>query len=76
MPRLLEFIQHHPLLVGVLALALLALVVDELLRRMRKYRELAEEYLHYFHGRNPLSEVYLSNRGSKGANLAASDAAK
>jgi hypothetical protein len=34
-----------------------------------KYREVAEEYLHYFHGRNPLSYVYLSNIGSKGANL-------
>jgi hypothetical protein len=35
------------------------------------YRELAEEYLHYFHGRNPLSWVYLSNTGTKGANLGA-----
>lgn len=34
-----------------------------------KYREVAEEYLHYFHGRNALSEVYLSNMGTKGANL-------
>jgi hypothetical protein len=34
-----------------------------------KYRELAEEYLHYIHGRNPLSQVYLSNMGTKGANL-------
>ncbi len=32
-------------------------------------REAAGEYLHYFHGRNPLSEVYLSNMGAKGANL-------
>jgi hypothetical protein len=31
-----------------------------------KYREAAEEYLHYFHGRNPLSEVYLSNTGALG----------
>ncbi len=36
-----------------------------------QYRELAEEYVHYFHGRNPLSYVYLSNMGSKGANLGA-----
>lgn len=36
-----------------------------------KYLEAAEEYLHYFHGRNPLSEVYLSNMGTKGANLGA-----
>jgi hypothetical protein len=34
-----------------------------------KYRELAEEYLHYIHGRNPLSQVYLSNMGTKGVNL-------
>jgi hypothetical protein len=34
-----------------------------------KYREIAEEYLHYFHGRNPLSELYLTNMGTKGANL-------
>jgi hypothetical protein len=32
-----------------------------------KYREVAEEYLHYFHGRNPLSQVYLSNTGALGA---------
>jgi hypothetical protein len=36
-----------------------------------KYREVAEEYLHYLHGRNPLSEVYLSNMGAHGANLGA-----
>jgi hypothetical protein len=35
------------------------------------YTEAAEEYLHYFHGRNPLSWVYLSNMGSKGANVGA-----
>ncbi len=33
------------------------------------YKECAEEYLHYFHGRNPLSYIYLSNMGTKGANL-------
>jgi hypothetical protein len=32
-------------------------------------REVAEEYLHYIHGRNPLSQLYLSNMGTKGANL-------
>lgn len=41
MSRLLEFIQHHPFLAGLLVLLVLALVVDETLRRMRKYRELA-----------------------------------
>ena len=35
------------------------------------YHEIAEEYLHYFHGRNPLGEVYLSNMGAKGAKLTA-----
>ena len=39
MSRLLEFTRHHPFLVGLLALAVLALIVDEALRRMRKYRE-------------------------------------
>ncbi|MFD1144297.1 glycoside hydrolase family 9 protein [Larkinella insperata] len=33
------------------------------------YKEIAEEYLHYMHGRNPLSWVYLSNMGAKGTNL-------
>jgi hypothetical protein len=31
------------------------------------YKEMAAEYLHYIHGRNPLSECYLSNMGSLGA---------
>ena len=35
------------------------------------YREVAQEYLHYLHGRNPLSWVYLSNMGEKGANAGA-----
>lgn len=39
MQRFLEFIQHHPLLMGLAGLALAALGVDEVLRRMRKYRE-------------------------------------
>ena len=34
-----------------------------------KAKEVAEEYLHYINGRNPLSELYLSNMGTKGANL-------
>jgi GH18 family chitinase len=36
------------------------------------YRADAEEYLHYFHGRNPLNWVYLTNLGPAGANLGAS----
>ncbi|HSN17160.1 MAG TPA: rhodanese-like domain-containing protein [Gammaproteobacteria bacterium] len=39
MSRLLEFTQHHPFQVGLLGLAVLALIGDELLRRMRKYKE-------------------------------------
>ncbi|WP_164851297.1 glycoside hydrolase family 9 protein [Larkinella soli] len=35
------------------------------------YKEIAEEYLHYIHGRNPLNWVYLSNMGAKGANAGA-----
>lgn len=37
------------------------------------YTNQAEEYLHYFHGRNPLNWVYLTNMGVKGANLGASN---
>jgi len=35
------------------------------------FRDNAEEYLHYFHGRNPLGWVYLSNMGQKGADAGA-----
>jgi hypothetical protein len=35
------------------------------------YRQVAEEYLHYFHGRNPLAYTYLTNAGVRGANLGA-----
>lgn len=40
--------------------------------RNTAYTNQAEEYLHYFHGRNPLNWVYLTNMGPKGANLGAS----
>ena len=40
MQRALEFTQNHPIMVGLLGLVLLALIVDEALRRMRRYREL------------------------------------
>ena len=33
------------------------------------YRQMAEEFLHYLHGRNALSLVYLSNMGDRGAKL-------
>jgi hypothetical protein len=35
------------------------------------YRTVAEEYVHYFHGRNPLCLVYLTNMGKKGADVGA-----
>jgi hypothetical protein len=36
------------------------------------YRNMAEQYLHYLHGRNALSLVYLTNMGERGAKLGAS----
>ena len=53
MQRLLEFSVHHYVLVGLAVLALLALAVDEALRRMRKYREVS-----------PAEGVLLINRGA------------
>ncbi len=50
-------------------LALYAVALNANPPRNALYTEIAEEYLHYFHGRNPLSWVYLSNMGAKGANL-------
>lgn len=50
-------------------LAILALENNVNSAKNNVYREIAEEYLHYFHGRNPLSWVYLSNMGTRGANL-------
>jgi len=53
MQRLLEFTLHHPILVGLAVLALLALGVDELLRRLRKFREVS-----------PAEGVLLINKGA------------
>jgi hypothetical protein len=39
--------------------------------RSAAYLARAEGYLHYFHGCNPLSLVYLSNMGPKGADSGA-----
>lgn len=39
MQRLIEFFQHHPFLTGAAGLVILALIVDEALRRLRKYQE-------------------------------------
>lgn len=53
MQRLLEFIQHHPLLNGAALAVLAALAVDELLRRARRFREVA-----------PAEGVLLINKGA------------
>jgi rhodanese-related sulfurtransferase len=39
MQRFLEFFQHHPILMGLAGLVIVALGVDEALRRLRKYKE-------------------------------------
>jgi hypothetical protein len=48
-------------------LALVANLLGVDPERKTRFREVAEEYLHYFHGRNPLNLVMLSNMGEKGA---------
>ena len=53
MQRLLEFTLHHYVLVGLALLALVALAVDELLRRLRKFREVS-----------PAEGVLLINKGA------------
>lgn len=53
MQRLLEFIQHHPFLNGAALAVLVALAVDELLRRARKFREVG-----------PAEGVLLINKGA------------
>ena len=41
MPRLLEFAGHHPYLIAAAVIILALFMGDELLRRLRKYREVA-----------------------------------
>jgi rhodanese-related sulfurtransferase len=41
MPRLLEFAGHHPYLIAAAVIIILLFVGDELLRRLRKYQEVA-----------------------------------
>lgn len=53
MSRLIEFIGHHYLLVGIAVALMLALAVDEALRRLRKYREVS-----------PAHGVLLINKGA------------
>jgi hypothetical protein len=48
-------------------LALIANLLNADPERQARFRAAAEEYLHYFHGRNPLNLVMLSNMGDKGA---------
>lgn len=53
MPRLLEFAGHHPYLIAAAVLILLLFVADEVLRRLRKFRELV-----------PAQSVLLINKGA------------
>ena len=53
MPRLLEFIRHHPYLIAAAVVIILLFIGDELLRRLRKYREL-----------RPVEGVLLINKGA------------
>ncbi len=53
MQRLLEFAQHHPYLIAALLVVILLFIGDELLRRMRKYREIP-----------PTEGVHLINQGA------------
>jgi len=53
MPRLLEFAGHHPFLIAAAVIIILLFVVDESLRRLRKYREVA-----------PAQGVLLINQGA------------
>lgn len=53
MPRLLEFIRHHPYLIAAAVVIILLFIGDELLRRLRKYREL-----------RPAESVLLINKGA------------
>ncbi|MGB9428422.1 MAG: rhodanese-like domain-containing protein [Gammaproteobacteria bacterium] len=53
MPRLLEFARHHPYLIAAVIVIILLFIGDELLRRMRKFREVV-----------PAEGVLLINRGA------------
>ena len=53
MPRLLEFVRHHPYLIVAAVVIILLLIGDELWRRMRKYREVV-----------PAAGVLLLNKGA------------
>lgn len=53
MSRVLEFSGHHPYLIAAAVLIILLFIGDEILRRLRKYRELA-----------PAESVLLINKGA------------
>ena len=55
---------------GALPLYAILLKVDP--AKDAEYRNIAEQYVHYLHGRNALSLVYLTNMGERGAKLGAS----
>jgi len=61
MQRLLEFTQHHPFLFGLLAALVVAIAVDEALRRARKFREVS-----------PAQGVLLLNKGAAALDLRSS----
>lgn len=53
MQRLFEFTQHHPILIGLAVALLAALAADEVMRRLRKFRELG-----------PAEGVLFMNKGA------------
>lgn len=60
MPRILDFIHHHPYLIAAAVIVILLFIGDELLRRTRKYRQVA-----------PAEGVLLINRGAAVVDLRA-----
>lgn len=53
MPRIVEFIHHHPFLIAAAVIVILLIIGDEVLRRMRQYRQVA-----------PTEGVLLINQGA------------
>jgi len=58
---------HNKALWAMLPIYAIYLDVDP--SRNALYRAVAAEYVHYFHGRNPLALCHLSNMGTNGASL-------
>ncbi|MGH8278733.1 MAG: rhodanese-like domain-containing protein [Gammaproteobacteria bacterium] len=61
MPRLVEFIHHQPYLIAAAVVVILLFIGDELLRRLRKYRQVG-----------PAEGVLLINRGATVLDIRAS----